>query len=104
MLVINSSLPYKQYEEKPDSGVRGNSDDETPSVTAQSVNKHAVTLVNKLDSRRSFLLKYAPINAINILATKSRRTLIIQTDTEKILDIMVNRNSCFPHRANHTVL
>jgi len=75
--------------------VRGNSDDETPSATAQSVNKHAVPLVNILDSRRSFLLKYAPINAINILATKSKRTVIIQTDTEKILDIAVNRDSFF---------
>jgi hypothetical protein len=75
-----------------------------PSVTAQSVNKHAVTLVNILDSRRSFLLKYAPINAVNIVATKSKRTVIIQTDTEKILDIVVTRDSCLPHRAIHTAL
>lgn len=55
---------------KPDSGVRGSSDDGNPSVIAQSVNKLAVTLVNILDSKRSFLLKYAPINVINILTKK----------------------------------
>jgi hypothetical protein len=42
--------------------VRGNSDDETPVVTTQSVNKHSVKLVNILDSRGSFLLNYAPIS------------------------------------------
>jgi hypothetical protein len=93
-----------QYEEKHDSGVRGNSDDETPSVTAQSVNKHAVTFSNILDSRKSFLLKYAPINAIDILATKSKMTIIIQTDTKKTLDTVVTRDSCLPHGANHTAL
>jgi len=60
--------------------VQVNSEDETPNVTAQSANKHTATLVNILDSR-SFLLKYPPINAIDILATKlkgpslSRQTL-----------------------------
>jgi hypothetical protein len=80
----------------------GNSDDETPSVTAQRVKKHSVTLLNVLDSRRSFLFKCTPINAINTLATKSKRTIIIQTDIEKILDIAVTRNWCLPHGANHT--
>lgn len=67
---VNSrGIPYAQYKEKRDSGLQGNSEDETPSLTAERVNKHVGTLENILDSR-SFLLKYAPVNACDILATK----------------------------------